>query len=110
MKSLTPTLNKFFTIISLFSMCIPVSVLGLWIHSFNSGDNQADRVAVFNTWFPDFLTGRSGTTLLSMAFCAAAIILSTICLRVSDKIWKILNIIIMIISVPLFMINLFSMM
>jgi len=94
----------------LFCLVIPFSIVGIWVHAFNLGDNQAERVSIFNNYFPDFLHGIYSTTLLSLAFCVIAIILSIICLKVSGKLWKILNIAILVISISLFLLNLISMM
>ena len=110
MKPMIPKLSKILTFIGLFCLLIPFSIVGLWVHAFNLGDNQTDRVNTFNTYFPDFLHGIYSTTLLSIAFCVAAIILSIICLKVSEKLWKILNIAILVISISLILLNLFSMM
>jgi len=110
MKPLTPKLLKILTFIGLFCLSIPLIIIGLWVHAFNLGDNQNNRVEIFNTYFPDFLHGIYSTTLLSIAFCVAAIILSIICLKVSEKMWKILNIAILVISISLFLFNIFSMM
>ena len=110
MKTLTPRLLKILTFIGLFCIVIPISILGLWIHAFNSGDNQADRVSIFNAYFPEFMHGRYSTTLLSIAFCISAVILSIICLKSSKKLWKIINIAILVISSLLLLLNLFSMM
>jgi hypothetical protein len=94
----------------LFCLFIPFSIIGLWMRAFNLGDNQADRVSIFNNFFPDFLRGKYSTTLLSIAFCIAAIFLSIICLKLSEKLWKFLNIAVLVISISLFLLNLFSMM
>ena len=110
MKPLTPKLLKILTFIGLICLSIPLSIIGLWVHAFNLGDNQINRVEIFNTYFPDFLHGIYSTTLLSIAFCIVAIVLSSICLRLSEKLWKILNIVILVISISLLLLNLFSMM
>ena len=110
MKTLTPKILKILTFTGLFCLSIPLSLCGLWIHAFNLGDNQPARVAIFNTYLPDFLHGRFDTTFLSIAFCVLAIILSSISLTLSGKLWKILNIIILVLSILLLLLNLFSMM
>jgi hypothetical protein len=110
MKPLTPKLLKILTFMGLFCLVIPFSIVGIWVHAFNLGDNQAERISIFNTYFPDFLHGIYSTTLVSIVFCVAAIILSIICLKVSGKLWKILNIAILVISISLFLLNLISMM
>jgi hypothetical protein len=110
MKALTPHLLKILTLAGFFILSIPLSILGLWIHAFNLGNIQADRVAIFDRYFPDFLKGRWDTTILSIAFCILSIILSSISLTLSGKLWKILNIITLVFSILLLLLNLFSMM
>jgi len=110
MKTVTPTLLKILTLLGLFSIVIPISIIGLWMHSCNLGADQADRVSIFNSYFPDFLHGTYSTTLLSIVFCVIAIILSIICLKTSKRLWKIINIVVIVISGLLLFLNMFSLM
>jgi len=107
--TLTSPLLKLLSFAGLICISIPVLILGLWIHAFNSGTNQLERVAIFNGYFPGFLSGRN-TIYLSLAFCILAIILSSICLKLSRKLWKTLNITILIIGFLLLLLNLFQLM
>jgi hypothetical protein len=108
-RLLTPQLMKILTFIGLLCLFIPVLILGLWIHAFNLGDSQANSVAIFNNYFPDFLQGRYATAYLSIVLCILAIIISSINLKSSGKIWKV-NIIILVFSSLLLFLNLFQMM
>ncbi len=110
MKSLSQTQLKILTFVSLICLLIPLSIYGLWIYVIDLGTTQAERVAIFKDYFPSFLNGRWSTTLLSIAFCVSAIIFSSISLKLSGKLWKLLNIIILILSSLLLLLNLFSMM
>jgi len=110
MKILNKIPFKILTLLSLICLLIPFSIYALWIYVFNLGTSQAERVAVFKSYFPDFLNGRWSTTLLSMGFLIAAIIFSSNNLKLTNKNWKILNIIILVISSLLLFLNLFSMM
>jgi len=110
MKRLTKIPFKILTLLSLISLLIPFSIYALWIYVFNLGTTQAERVAVFKNYFPDFLNGRWSTTLLSIFFLIVAIIFSCNNLKLAKKNWKILNIIILVISSLLLFLNLFSMM
>jgi hypothetical protein len=109
MKYLTPYRTKIFTFVGLFCLSIPIILLALWIHAFNLGTNHVERIEIYNGYLPDFLQGFA-TTLLSMFFCALSIILSTISLKISSKLWKALNILILVVSSLLLYLNLFSMM
>ena len=103
-------LLKILTVSSLIFLSFPLLIYRLWIKAFNLGTSQSERVSIFNSYFPDSLQGRWDTTYLSISFCLLAIILSSICLKLSQKFWKILNIIILIFSSLLLLLNLFSMM
>lgn len=110
MKTLTPRSLKISTFIGLFSLSISLLIFVLWQRAFNLGHNQTDRVAIFRSYFPDFLNGRGTTTYLSIAFLITAIILSSISLKLPGKLWKVLNYIIIVFSIFLLLLNLFTMM
>ena len=110
MKSRTPHQLKILTFVGLFCLFIPFSILELWIHSFNLGTTQSERVEIFHKYFPEFLHGRFDTTFLSIAFCVLAILLCSFSLSLPGKFWKVLNIIVLVFSVLLLFLNLFSMM
>jgi len=110
MKRLNKIPFKILTLLSLICMLIPFSIYALWIYVFNLGTTQAERVAVFKSYFPDFLNGRWSTTLLGIFFLIVAIIFSSNNLKLTNKNWRVLNIIILVISSLLLFLNLFSMM
>lgn len=106
---LTPKFLKILTFAGLLCISIPILIEGLWIHAFNLGDSQANSVAIFNSYFPEFLHGRYVTAYLSIVFCILAIIISSINLKSSGKIWKV-NMIILVSGSLLLFLNLFQMM
>jgi len=108
--TLAPPLLKLLTFLGVLFISIPILIQGLWIYVFNLADNQSDRVLTLHSYFPEFLQGRYVTTYLSLAFCLLAIILSGISLKLSGKLWKSFNIIILIISSLLLLLNLFQLM
>ena len=110
MKSLTHRSLKTLSVAGLICIFVPILIFGLWIHAANLGTTQNERVTIFKSYFPDFLGGRWDITFLSIAFCISAVILSSISLKFSGKLWKVLNVIILVISVLLLSLNLFSMM
>lgn len=107
--TLTRRLLKLLTFFGLVCVSIPISIQGLWIYAANSEINQVDRVATFNSFFPDFLQSRYAINYLSIAFCIFAITISTINLKSSRTIWK-LNMIILVLGSFLLLLNLFQMM
>ncbi len=106
---LTPQFLKLLTFFGLVCVSIPISIQGLWIYAANSGSNQVESVTTFNSFFPDFLHGEYAINYLSIAFCILAIIISTINLKSSGLIWK-ANMIILVLSSLLLLLNLFQMM
>ena len=110
MKSLNHSMLKIFTLLGLVCMSVPLSIYGLWLYVIDLGTTHAERVAIFKEYFPEFLNGRWGTTFLSIVFCILAIIFSSISLKLSGKLWKVLNIIILVLSSLLLLLNIFSMM
>ena len=110
MKSSNETQLKAFTLLGLICCLIPLSIYSLWIYVFDLGTTQAERVSIFKDYFPDLLEGRWSTTLLSIAFCSLAIIFSGMSMKLSEKPWKVINSVILILSGLLLLLNLFSMM
>jgi hypothetical protein len=110
MKSQTHRRLKTLSVAELICIFVPILIFGLWIHAANLGTTQIERVAIFKSYFPDFLGGRWDITFLSIVYCISAVILSSISLKLSGKLWKTLNVIILTISALLLFLNLFSMM
>jgi len=110
MKGLTQNKLKLVTLLSFICLLVPFSIYGLWIYVFNLGTTQTERVSIFKDYFPDFLTDRWSSTLLGITFCILAIIFSSISLKLSGKLWKALNILIIVVSSLMLFLNLFSMM
>jgi hypothetical protein len=110
MKQQTPRSPKILTIVGLICLFVPILILGLWIHAFNLGTTQIERVEIFTSYFPGFLQDIFAITFLSMAFCILTIILSSIALKLPGKLWKAMNIVILVFSLLLLLMNLFQMM
>lgn len=110
MKNGNQTKWKILTLVSLICLSIPFSIYSLWIYVIDLGTTQAERVSIFKDYFPDFLDGRWSTTIVSIIFSFSAVILSSINLKHLKRIWKIINVLILILSSILLFLNLFSMM
>ena len=110
MRNSNQSLLKTLTLLGLASLSIPLSIYGLWLYAVDLGATHAGRVAIFKDYFTEFLNGRWDTTYLSIAFCIAAIIFSLIGMKLTGKLWKVLNIIILVLSSLLLLLNIFSMM
>lgn len=110
MKGGNQSKSKLFILISIICLLIPFSIYGLWIYVFGLATTEAERVAIFNSWFPNFLSGRWSINFISITFCVAAIIFSSISLTLSQIYWKLVILFILILSTILLGLNLFSMM
>ncbi|SDR94609.1 hypothetical protein SAMN05216503_1476 [Polaribacter sp. KT25b] len=104
------TKKKILTLISFICLIIPFIIYSLWIYVCNLGTTQAERVSIFKNYFPDFLDGRWSTTIVSIIFSISAVIISSINLKHLNGIWKLINIVLLILSSLLLFLNLFSMM
>jgi hypothetical protein len=107
--TMTRSQLKLLTFFGLVCVSIPISIQGLWIYSTSSYNNQADRVATFNSYFPILLHGRYTLNYFSIAFCIFAITISIINLKSSNTIWKV-NMITLVLGGLLLLLNLFQMM
>jgi hypothetical protein len=110
MKSLTPHSLKILTFVGLFFLLIPISLMGLWIYAFNLGTTQIERDEIYSRFFPGFLLSGYTLAYLSLVFCIIAIILSSMSLSLKGKLWKASNIIILVFSSLLLLLNLFQLM
>jgi hypothetical protein len=107
--TLTPRLLKLLTFAGFVCMSVAISIQVLWIYSAHSATNQVESVTTFHSYFPDFLHGRYAINYFNIAFCILAIVTSTINLKSSGNIWK-TNMIILVFSILLLLLNLFQMM
>ena len=110
MKNGNQTKWKILTLVSLICLSIPFSIYSLWIYVIDLGTTQVERVSIFKDYFPDFLDGRWSTTIVSIIFSFSAVIFSSINLKHLKRIWKLINVLILILSSILLFLNLFSMM
>ncbi len=81
--------------------------LALWIKSFNAGSNQAERVSIFLSHFPD---GTTVGTLTSIAIVTSigAIVAAAIALYGSTIVVRIVNIAVLVMASLLTLLNIFG--
>ncbi len=101
---------KSISIIGFLMLLIPVFLFGLWYYVSSLGLGYPENVERYHQYLPAVLRSRYGTAHLSLFCSAAAFILSSIGLRLPDKGWRRWNTSVLIISVLMGMINLWSMM
>jgi len=95
---------------SFVSILIPCVSWGLWVYCFNSRSNQADRVTMYDSYFPDFLNGRYTISLICILFCIIGIILSSIYWSKKPFLLKSFSIIVLVVGGIMLLLNMFSLM
>jgi len=108
--NLSPLQLKLLTFLGLLCIAIPMLLLGLWIYVRSLADKQADAGALFQSYQPECLQGPYATLYLSLAFSLLAIIFSSMGLKLSGKLWKFSNAIILILASLMLLLNLFQLM
>jgi len=108
--NLSPFQLKLLTFLGLLCVAIPILLLGLWIYVRSLASTQADAGALFQSYQPECLQGPYATLYLSLAFSVLAIIFSSMGLKLSGKLWKFLNAIILMLASLMFLLYLFQLM
>lgn len=109
MKSLNKTQIILVTLLGFVCWLIPSFIYALWIKASNIGSTQAERVTIFKSYFPEFLSGRWSTTLLSIALCGLAVALNLIAISSIKSKFKVFNFVILVLSGLLMALNVWSM-
>ena len=109
-KPLTINHLRAISLIGILCVFIPVSFHLLWIYCFNAEATPLERSALFMSYLPGLLQGRHTITLIGIALCFIAIILSSIGMQSILKSWKVLNILVFSCSILMLLLNLFQMM
>ena len=100
---------KNLTLLSMASLLVAIAMLGIWIYAFQMGDNQEERVQNFLSYFPSFL-GLWGITAIQIGLSTGAIVISSICLRLTHNGWKLMNIALIAAASLIFLINIWELM
>ncbi len=72
-------------------LVISLAILFLWIHAFDQGSSQQERVQIYISYFPSFL-GLIGVSIIEVLLALIAIVVGKICMRLRGFGWKLLNI------------------
>ena len=97
-----------FTVLSLICMTIPGVMMGLWIYVFGLSNVQSKRVELYNSYLPQFMENTTVSTLVSIAFCIAAIFFSIAYFQSSKSFTKGIKIAVIVISSGILLLNIFS--
>jgi hypothetical protein len=95
MTTITARLLQFLTFVGLVCLFMVWTTFFIWLKAFDAGTSQSERVQIFLSYFPSSVS-LNLITLLTVILCIAGIIISSICLRLKDPDWKIMNMAIII--------------
>lgn len=101
---------KLLTGVSFILVLIPILLWVLWNYCFTSQSNQADRVKMYHSYFPDFLDGRYTISFISLLLSFLGIILSLLYFNRRTSLLKFTNVIVLIAGILMTMLSLFSLM
>lgn len=90
-------------------VAVPLGLYLLWIKATDMGNTQAARVAAYDAMLPAWMHGR-GSTYLGIVCCILALHLSIQGLKLEKAGWNLLNRTVMIISILLLFLNLWTLM
>ncbi|MBL7811569.1 MAG: hypothetical protein JNL57_05050 [Bacteroidetes bacterium] len=88
-----PLWQRILRVSGLVCLAFPSLTFILWQYASGVGKNQAQRVQIYHSFFPEFLNEPFVVTLVSLGFCALGVLLSAISLFVPGITWKVLNIV-----------------
>jgi hypothetical protein len=108
--NLSPLQLKLLTFLGLLCLAIPLLLQGLWIYVRSLTATQAEGVALFQSYQPECLQGPYAVLYVSLALSLLAIIFSSMSLSLSEKLWKYLNAIILILASLMLLLSLFQLM
>lgn len=89
----SPNSRRLIILTGLGFICLLISlaILFLWIHAFDQGSSQQERVQIYLSYFPSFL-GQIGVTIIEVLLALNAIVFGGIGRRLRGFGWKLLNV------------------
>lgn len=109
-KTSSSPLLKIMTFIGILFFLIPLSLFALWQYVWDPTLPQVDNVAAFTSYLPEFLKEPNRVAYISLIFCLAAIILNSVCLKLTGTFWKTVNLLFLILSSLLMLLNIWQLM
>jgi len=101
---------KWLTGLSILLFAVPLYFFILWIYCFEQAETQTARKNLFDSMVPEFLNGRYHTVYMGLFCGICAIVISSFVVTQSVKVWRVINILVVIFSLILVGINLMSLM
>ncbi|MBK8558349.1 MAG: hypothetical protein IPL65_22635 [Lewinellaceae bacterium] len=106
----TESTLKWATAAGILCVLIPASLFVIWVSISNSGLSHEESSALFDRWLPAFLRPRFRVNYLSLALALGGVVFSILGLKLNTVAWRLLNMTVLVASILLLSINLFSMM
>lgn len=110
MKNISANYKFIFSILGLFYMFVPIYLFMLWFRATNLGNSHSECVEIYNSCLPDFLKGSYKAALCSIFFSMLANAFCLINIQTKIILFKIINIIVLVISTLFMLWNLFTLM
>jgi hypothetical protein len=95
---------------SFIIILIPILMWALWNYCFNAQSNQADRVKMYHSYFPELLHGRYTISLVCLLLSVLGIILSSIHYHRRTSLLKFVNTVVLTAGILMTLLFLFSLM
>ncbi|HEX5154901.1 MAG TPA: hypothetical protein VFW07_25825 [Parafilimonas sp.] len=109
----TKNQKKFRTLLlSIFFFIVPALIWILWIYVFetNSTASYEEKVKIYNSFLPEFMHNDTHLSLTVLISLVAAIVFASLSMRKAPALYKAIGVIIIIISLLIMLLQLFSMM
>lgn len=96
--------------VAFVSILIPILFWALWIYCCNEQTDHMERVKMYNSYFPEFMTGRYTISFISLLLSLLGLILSITAHSKANSSLKPLNLSLIIVGGIMMMLTLFSLM
>jgi hypothetical protein len=99
------------SIIGVILLLVPISIWLLWISIFSSNPSasQAEKVQIFNSYFPLFLRSNSSISLVVLALSVGSIVFTILGQKSANRVFKTGGIFVIIIASVVLLLQTFSM-
>lgn len=101
---------KTLTGLSMLLISIPLVLWGLWIYSFNQGENQMERVKIYLQFFPESLRGRFTLAFIGLVSSFIGSLLAFVYWNQKTSGLKTLSLILVVVGGVMLILSLFSLM
>lgn len=103
--------RNWLSIAGLILLLVPISIWILWIGTFSSNPSasQADKVAIFLSYFPSFLRSISSTSLMVVVSAIGSVILTVLGRKSANRVYRIAGKFVIIAAILVLLLQIFTM-